>query len=408
MVSVYRLIRPALRRLPPETAHELTLRALELGASRFLGGAAARQPDPPALAQRLWGLDFPNPVGLAAGYDKDARVPDAMLQLGFGFVEVGTVTRRPQPGNPQPRVFRLEEDQAIINRMGFNSGGLDAVVDRLSERPRAGIVGVNLGRNRDTADAVADYAEGLMRAARLADYLVVNVSSPNTPGLRELQGRAMLATLLSRLVSVREESACRVPLLVKIAPDLTLEERGDHGKRIGGYTVRFALHDGADVPGSAAKRAGSAAGRCSLRPPRFWRTCIACPGGACHWSASAESQAPPMRMRRSGPVPASFSSTRGWSSPAPTSSAKSNRGSLPCCDATVLARSQKLWGQRRVRRVLSHPFDLVLESGDSLADRGKWGYQKSHHTGEGRACDSNGSRPSHGSVTIQNPAQPEP
>src|SRR5882762_10287254 len=227
MASVYRLIRPALRRLPPEAAHELTLRALELGAVRFLGESASCKPDPPALAQRLWGLDFPNPVGLAAGYDKDARVPGAMLQLGFGFVEVGTVTPRPQPGNPKPRAFRLEEDQAIINRMGFNSGGLDAVVDRLSERPRAGIVGVNLGRNRDTRDAVADYAEGVRRAAMLADYLVINVSSPSTPGLRELQGREILATLLQRLMRAREEAGRRVPLLVKIAPDLTLDERRD-------------------------------------------------------------------------------------------------------------------------------------------------------------------------------------
>jgi dihydroorotate dehydrogenase len=226
MASAYRLIRPALRRLPPEAAHELTLRALELGASRFLG-ESARPPDPPALAQRLWGLDFPNPVGLAAGYDKDGRVPDAMLQLGFGFVEIGTVTPRPQRGNPKPRVFRLEEDQAIINRMGFNSRGLDAVIDRLSKRARSGLVGVNLGRNRDTADAVADYTVGVLRAAGLTDYLVVNVSSPNTPGLRELQHRATLATLLNRLIRVREETACRVPLLVKIAPDLTPEGRAD-------------------------------------------------------------------------------------------------------------------------------------------------------------------------------------
>jgi dihydroorotate dehydrogenase len=226
MVSAYRLIRPALRRLSSEAAHELTLRALELGASRFLG-ESAHPPDPPALAQRLWGLDFPNPVGLAAGYDKDGRVPDAMLQLGFGFVEIGTVTPRPQPGNPKPRVLRLEGDQAIINRMGFNSRGLDAVIDRLSKRAPSGLVGVNLGRNRDTTDAVADYAEGVLRTARLADYLVVNVSSPNTPGLRELQHRAPLATLLNRLIRVREETACRVPLLVKIAPDLTPEGRAD-------------------------------------------------------------------------------------------------------------------------------------------------------------------------------------
>ena len=227
MASVYRLIRPVLRRLPPEAAHELTLRALELGAGRFLGEAAGRQPEATALAQHLWGLDFPNPVGLAAGYDKDARVPDAMLQLGFGFVEIGTVAPRPQPGNPKPRVFRLKEDQAIINRMGFNSRGLDAVVDRLSKRSRSGLVGVNLGRNRDTEDVAADYAEGVLRTASLADYLVVNVSSPNTPGLRELQSREILAALLQRLMRARQEAGRRVPLLVKIAPDLTLEERRD-------------------------------------------------------------------------------------------------------------------------------------------------------------------------------------
>ena len=192
MPSLYRLIRPALRRLPREAAHELTLRALEFGVGRFLAGTAAREPDPPILAQRLWGLDFANPVGLAAGYDKDARAPDAMHRFGFGFVEVGTVTPRPQPGNPKPRVFRLDEDQAIINRMGFNSGGLDALVDRLSRRARSGIVGVNLGKNRDTEDAAADYAEGIRQAARVADYLVVNVSSPNTPGLRDLRGLGQL------------------------------------------------------------------------------------------------------------------------------------------------------------------------------------------------------------------------
>jgi dihydroorotate dehydrogenase len=227
MISAYRLIRPILRRLPPEAAHELTLRALELGAGRLLAESARRRPDMPALAQRLWGFDFANPVGLAAGYDKEARVPEAMLQLGFGFVEIGTVTPRPQPGNPKPRLFRLEADRAIINRMGFNSGGLDAVVGRLSKRARTGIVGVNLGRNRDTKDVAADYAEGVLRTARVADYLVVNVSSPNTPGLRALQGREILATLLQRLVRTREQAGQRVPLLVKIAPDLSPEERRD-------------------------------------------------------------------------------------------------------------------------------------------------------------------------------------
>ena len=179
MAKLYPLISPVLRWLPREAAHALSLRALERGLGRFLGASSGS--DPPVLAQRLWGRDFANPFGLAAGYDKDARVPDAILGLGFGFVEVGTVTPRPQPGNRKPRLFRLEHDRAIINRMGFNSGGLDAVCDRLSRRGRSGIVGVNLGKNRDTDDAPVDYAEGIRRTARLADYLVVNVSSPNTP-----------------------------------------------------------------------------------------------------------------------------------------------------------------------------------------------------------------------------------
>ena len=181
MPDLYPLIRPVLRRLPPETAHSLTVRALEAGLGPLMINRAARQPDPPVLAQRVWGLNFPNPVGLAAGFDKDARVPDAVGRLGFGFVEIGTVTTRPQPGNPKPRLFRLEEDQAIVNRMGFNSSGLDGAIDRLHRRPHTTIVGVNLGKNRDSGDAVADYAEGIRRAAKVADYLVVNVSSPNTP-----------------------------------------------------------------------------------------------------------------------------------------------------------------------------------------------------------------------------------
>src|SRR5438477_2263712 len=170
----------------PETAHRLTLTALAAG----LGGTS-RTPDLPELHQRVWGLDFPNPIGIAAGFDKDAQAPEPLLRLGFGFVEIGTVTPRAQSGNPIPRVFRLEADGALINRMGFNSGGLDLVVQRMSARRReAGVVGVNVGKNRDSADAAADYAEAVRRTAPLADYLVVNVSSPNTPGLRELQARA--------------------------------------------------------------------------------------------------------------------------------------------------------------------------------------------------------------------------
>jgi dihydroorotate dehydrogenase len=227
MPNLYPLIRPVLRRLPREAAHEVSIRALEAGLGRFLVGSAGSEPDPPILRQSLWGLDFENPIGLAAGYDKDARAPDAMRQLGFGFAEVGTVTPRPQAGNPKPRVFRLDEDRAIVNRMGFNSGGLDAVVARLNRRARVGIVGVNLGKNRDSADAAADYAYGIRRTAGLANYLVINISSPNTPGLRDLQARAPLDSLLRHLLDARARTGCQVPLLLKIAPDLTSAERCD-------------------------------------------------------------------------------------------------------------------------------------------------------------------------------------
>jgi dihydroorotate dehydrogenase len=227
MPNLYPLISPALTWLPREAAHEVSIRALKAGLGRFFVDSARPEPDPPILRQDLWGLDFTNPIGLAAGYDKDARVPDAMRQLGFGFAEVGTVTPRPQAGNPKPRVFRLDEDRAIVNRMGFNSGGLDAVVARLNRRVRVGIVGVNLGKNRDSADAAADYAYGIHRTAGLANYLVINISSPNTPGLRDLQARAPLDSLLRHLLDVRAKTGCQVPLLLKIAPDLTPAERCD-------------------------------------------------------------------------------------------------------------------------------------------------------------------------------------
>jgi len=219
----YSLLRSLLRALPSEAAHRVTLAGLAAG----LAGRAAA-PDPPILAQRLWKRGFPNPIGIAAGFDKDARAPDALLRLGFGFVEVGTVTPLPQPGNPGPRLFRLEADGALINRLGFNSGGLDRFVARLRGRNRgAGIVGANLGRNRDSADPVADYAVGVRRAAPYADYLVVNVSSPNTPGLRDLQARAPLEELLRGVLAARAEAGVDPPLLIKIAPDLSPAECAD-------------------------------------------------------------------------------------------------------------------------------------------------------------------------------------
>ena len=169
-----------LRGLDPERAHLLAVKALRL-AGPFLHARA----DDPILATTLFGRALPNPIGLAAGFDKHAECPDALLGLGFGWVEIGSVTPRPQPGNPTPRVFRLDEDAAVINRYGFNSHGIDAVARRLASRARRGVVGVNLGRNKETEDAAADYEAGARALGPHADYLVVNVSSPNSPGLRE-------------------------------------------------------------------------------------------------------------------------------------------------------------------------------------------------------------------------------
>ena len=208
----------ALRTLDPETAHRLTVRALAAG----LGPAAPA--DDPLLATEVAGLRLPNPIGLAAGFDKNAEAHGPMLRAGFGFVECGTVTPRAQPGNPKPRLFRLTEDAAVINRLGFNNAGLEAFAARLSRRRRAGVVGANLGANKDTADRAADYVTGLRRLWGLPDYFTVNVSSPNTPGLRDLQSRAALDDLLGRVVEARRELMLAfggsAPLFLKIAPDL--------------------------------------------------------------------------------------------------------------------------------------------------------------------------------------------
>jgi dihydroorotate dehydrogenase len=214
------LARRALFLFEPETAHRLAIGALRSG---LLG---SRAPEPDArLAVRAAGLAFPNPLGLAAGFDKDAEVPDALLGLGFGFVEVGTVTPRPQKGNPRPRVFRLEAERAVINRLGFNNRGHDACAARLAARPKAGIVGVNIGANKSSADRIADYERGVRRFAPLAAYLTVNVSSPNTPGLRDLQARESLRELLGRVMGARGHSD--VPVFLKIAPDLSEAELED-------------------------------------------------------------------------------------------------------------------------------------------------------------------------------------
>ncbi|MDQ0472496.1 quinone-dependent dihydroorotate dehydrogenase [Labrys wisconsinensis] len=222
--ALYPLARPVLMGMDPERAHALTLRAL-----RLMPLPPAR-PDEPGLAVEAFGLRFPNPVGVAAGFDKDAEVVDPMLRLGFGFVEVGSLTPRPQAGNPRPRLFRLPADEGVINRFGFNNQGHAAALARLAARPPAGIVGVNVGANKDSEDKAADYAAGIAAFAGVASYFTLNVSSPNTPGLRSLQQREALDDLLARATAARDEASQhhpRRPLLLKIAPDLTLGELDD-------------------------------------------------------------------------------------------------------------------------------------------------------------------------------------
>jgi dihydroorotate dehydrogenase len=219
-----RLARPLLRALDPEDAHAFTVRALKFASKAHPADEDLR------LSVRAFGLDFPNPIGMAAGFDKHGEVPDALLRLGFGFVEVGTITPRPQLGNVRPRVFRLEADEAVINRYGFNSDGGVAALARLRARhKRAGVVGVNIGANKDSTDRGADYVRLVEMFAPVASYFTVNVSSPNTPGLRNLQEAAALDDLLARVLAARERALPlrAVPVLLKIAPDLTLAELDD-------------------------------------------------------------------------------------------------------------------------------------------------------------------------------------
>jgi dihydroorotate dehydrogenase len=238
-MTLYKLLRPLAFALDAETAHRATVRALSLAPKLPLPDFA------PELAQEVAGLRFPSPVGLAAGFDKDAEVPDAMLGLGFGFVEVGTLTPKPQEGNPKPRLFRLREDRAVINRMGFNNQGQMAALERLRKRERrgpsaslrTGIMGVNIGTNKDSPDRIADYVAGVRSMSHVADYLTVNISSPNTPGLRNLQAGGELAELLQAVREARGRGG--LPVFLKVAPDL---ETGDH-ERI----VRTAIDTGIDA-----------------------------------------------------------------------------------------------------------------------------------------------------------------
>ena len=226
MKTLFRLARPLLFMLPPEDAHDVTLKSLERGVYR-----RSDTTEHATLNVTVAGLNFPNPVGIAAGFDKDARVPDAVLGLGCGFAEIGTVTPRPQSGNPKPRIFRLPADHAVINRLGFNNRGHAYALNRLNERARAGkrgIVGVNIGANKDSTDRPADYVKGIDTFYDVASYFTVNISSPNTPGLRDLQAPAALDELLSAVMAARaahgDKGKPLRPVFVKIAPDIATDD----------------------------------------------------------------------------------------------------------------------------------------------------------------------------------------
>lgn len=242
--------RRALFSLDAEQAHGFSIAGLKTG----LVGCPA--PQDAALSQKIAGLKFPNPLGMAAGYDKNADVPDALLKLGFGFAEVGTVTPRPQSGNPRPRIFRLVEDRAVINRLGFNNEGHEAAFKRLSQRAgKSGIVGVNIGANKDSEDRIADYVAGIRKFYQLARYFTVNISSPNTPGLRNLQSREALHELLSRVMEAREQEGgkCTLkrPVFLKIAPDLDDAELDDIAEEVTAQKI-----EGVIVSNTTLSRAG--------------------------------------------------------------------------------------------------------------------------------------------------------
>ena len=223
MIDLFPLLRPFIFLLDPEDAHNLTIKGMKAGLSPTL----FRGSDDPVLKSSVFGLSFDNPVGLAAGFDKNADVMDAMLGQGFGFVEAGTVTPLPQRGNAKPRLFRLNEDRAVINRFGFNNAGLEVFAANLVERrAKLGIVGANVGANKDADDRTADYVHCIKRLNGLANYFTVNISSPNTPGLRALQSRHALKDLLDKVIEARNEGPA-TPVLLKIAPDLSEDDKKD-------------------------------------------------------------------------------------------------------------------------------------------------------------------------------------
>ena len=268
------IARPLLFSFDAERAHGLSIAALKLGLP-----LCPPPPVSPRLAVKIAGLDFPNPLGMAAGYDKNAEIPDALLKLGFGFVECGTLTPKPQPGNPAPRIFRLVEDRAVINRMGFNNEGHQPALARAMKRaPQGGIVGINVGANKDSEDRMADYEEGVRLFASVASYLTINISSPNTVGLRALQERESLAELLTRVTQARDSQAKGLgpstPVFLKIAPDLNEQALEDIAaevldKRIDGVIVSNTTLSRDGLKSAEAKEAGGLSGA-----PLFERSTI--------------------------------------------------------------------------------------------------------------------------------------
>jgi dihydroorotate dehydrogenase len=274
-IGAYRAVRPLLFLADPELVHHLTLRMLGTSGRhapwlcRFVSGAPKGRAEP----VEIMGLRFRNRIGLAAGFDKDGLAIEGWAALGFGFVELGTVTPRPQPGNPRPRLFRLPHDEALINRMGFNNAGADALSRRIAAArphlPPGFMVGVNLGRNRDTpnSDAVADYVAAARAVAEVADYLAVNVSSPNTPGLRELQS----ADLIAEIVEAVAATASR-PVVVKLSPDMPFQDRRHLSERLSGAGVAGLIVSNTTVtrPGLRSRRLAGEPGGLSGRPLRRW------------------------------------------------------------------------------------------------------------------------------------------
>ncbi|MQB44240.1 quinone-dependent dihydroorotate dehydrogenase [Rhizobium sp. ICMP 5592] len=251
MIGAFRdLGRRGLFMFDPETAHGMSIAALKSGLV-----PACRTSSDPRLRLTVAGLDFANPLGMAAGYDKNAEVPEALLKLGFGFTEIGTVTPKAQPGNPRPRIFRLIEDEGVINRLGFNNEGHDAALRRLQPIHGNGIIGVNIGANKDSADRIADYVGGIRRFYSVARYFTANISSPNTPGLRDLQARESLSALLAAVLAARNDEAAKagkkIPVFLKIAPDLTEEGMDD----IAAEVLAHAL-DGLIVSNTTLSRDG--------------------------------------------------------------------------------------------------------------------------------------------------------